>query len=51
MRVMSEAYGGKMSTTIETKLMVLRKQLRQLQKIMKIMMTVGLLILVLLIKK
>ena len=41
---MCEAYRGQMSTQIETKL------IRQLQKMMKIMIIVGLLILVLLIK-
>ena len=47
---MYEAYRGEMSTQIELELMVQRKQIRQLQKMMKIMIIVGLLILVLLIK-
>ena len=47
---MCEAYGGQMSTQIETELMVQRKQIRQLQKMMEIIIIVSLLILVLLIK-
>ena len=47
---MCEACGGEMSTQIETMLMVQREEIRQLQKMMKIMIIVGLLILVLLIK-
>ena len=49
-RLMCEAYGGEISTQIETELMVQRKQIRQLQKMMKIMIIIGLLILVIVIK-
>ena len=47
---MCEAYGGEMSTQIQTELMVQRKQIRELQKMMKNMIIIGLLILVIFIK-
>ncbi len=48
--MVSEAYGGEMSIQIETELIVQRKQIKQLQKMMKIMITFGFLILVIIIK-